>query len=140
MAKEIGAVVNILDISFDFPVPKGIPFYSAHFKIDVFKYFSSKPVDEYSILMDNDVICLHDFPSEFYQCIERNTPLCYLLPRYEQRVMADDISKIDASSSVLEWAGGEFVGGGVIFIIGCILEFQKLVHPIFNQLPPAYSI
>jgi hypothetical protein len=47
-------------------------------------------------------------PSKFFICVERNISLCYLL-RYEEKVVAEMIylSKIEALSSVLEWAGGE---------------------------------
>lgn len=57
--------VEVIDIPFDLDVPQGIPFYSAHFKIDVFRYFSTLSDEEYSILLDSDVVCMKPFGPEF---------------------------------------------------------------------------
>ncbi|MGK0285921.1 MAG: hypothetical protein ACI9GM_000963, partial [Salibacteraceae bacterium] len=39
--KEHEKELKVRVIEFDLDVPKGIKFYSAHFKLDVFKYFST---------------------------------------------------------------------------------------------------
>ncbi|MFT6322977.1 MAG: hypothetical protein ACJAWO_000523, partial [Halieaceae bacterium] len=60
--KEHEKELKVRVIEFDLDVPKGIKFYSAHFKLDVFKYFSTLK-SEYSILIDCDVVCINEMPS-----------------------------------------------------------------------------
>ena len=109
--KEIGYNFTTKEIEFTLDVPKGIPFYSAHFKIDCFRYFSSLPEDEYSVLVDNDIVVLEPLPQFFYDIAEQNIPMLYHLRLKDTARMMKDCRKIDASLNVIQWTGGEYWGG-----------------------------
>ena len=74
--------LEVVEIPFSLNVPKGIPFYSAHYKVDVFRYLATLPEDEYSILLDSDVVCMREFPAEYYELIKQGVPSVYYLNAY----------------------------------------------------------
>lgn len=102
-------------IDFSLNVVKGIRFYSAHYKIDVFKYFSQLPEDEYCILLDSDMVCLNAFTKEQLAIINEKKPLVYNLARYGGEKKLKDIQSIDPNVSWAVWVGGEFIGGTASF-------------------------
>ena len=69
--------IDVKVFLFSLNVPKRIRFYSAHFKIDAFKYFGTLPGDEYSLLLDSDIVCTHDFSPEYYALLEERIPTTY---------------------------------------------------------------
>ncbi|WP_300899024.1 hypothetical protein [uncultured Duncaniella sp.] len=88
LSEEIGYKnYNIKEIEFNLNVPKGIKFYSAHFKIDAFKFLSSCPEDEYSILMDNDIVLLRELPKAFHRIIDNGIPMVYHYHPYDITVL-----------------------------------------------------
>jgi len=101
---------EIRGIPFNLDVPKGIAFYSAHFKIDVFRYLSTLYGGKYSILIDNDVVLLNKFPQEFANIINVGSPMCYRLNYDIDRIM-NDARIISPFTPIVEWCGGEFIGG-----------------------------
>lgn len=103
--------INVIQIDFSLPVPAGIPFYSAHYKIDAFNYFASLPDDQYSVLLDNDIVFLRPLPQTFYEITERRIPLCYHLPVGDCDKMMADCRKISSDTDVPTWTGGELWGG-----------------------------
>lgn len=114
--KRIGYVdlqVKVIDFKLD--VPKGIGFYSAHFKIDVFNYLSSLPQNDYSILLDSDIVCVKRFNSEFSAIVSDGIPMTFILPQYGGTRKLEDVNKFDKSTNWLQWAGGEFIGGQASF-------------------------
>lgn len=108
---RIGYQMEVEEIPFQLAVPLNIRFYSAHFKIDVFKWFAEKEENEYFILLDNDVVCLGKFPEEFDRVVAKGLPMCYNLSRMETNVRLDDVFRIDDNVVELTWKGGEFIGG-----------------------------
>lgn len=107
--------IDVLEIPFALDVPKGIPFYSAHYKVDVFNYFASLPEDEYSILLDSDVVCLQNFHSEFYNLVKEGVPSVYYLNSYGGDRKLNDVRFIVDDVKWLPWAGGEYIGGTADF-------------------------
>lgn len=114
---EIGCQVNVIEICFSLCVPRNIYFYSAHYKIDVFKYLGEKSNDEMSFLLDNDVVCTGSLPHvikeiENADYSDKKHPLLiYSMPRYHGERMVIDKKKVDASQIHGLWAGGEFIAG-----------------------------
>lgn len=106
--------LNVEEIRFWFNVPRGIPFYSAHYKIDAFRYLSTMPDEQYSILLDSDVIALRYPNRELCNIIRLGKPLCYILSNYgmENDRKIKDIQKVIPSMIACEWMGGELLGGG----------------------------
>lgn len=105
-----------IEIDFEMDVPKDIKFYAAHFKIDVFRYFSTLSDSEYSFLIDNDVLCINEMPLNLMNCIKNNIPTYYditeQIPNDIRRtIITDKNFLMSEDSSIGKWAGGEFMGG-----------------------------
>ena len=115
--------LKVTAIDFNLNVPNGCRFYTAHFKIDVFRYFATRPVDEYSILLDSDVVAISPFDRDFYHIVEKGLPMVYFLPGYGGRRRLRDASKIIEDLEYMSWAGGEFIGGKASF-------YNSLYHEI----------
>lgn len=116
-------------------MPLGIPFYSAHFKIDVYRYLSQQPDNEYSILLDGDVVCMKCFSDEFYSIVGEGLPMVYYMEGYGGSKKIQDVKKIVSDITWMPWAGGEFIGGKNDFFAALyndIMEFKegywKVVH------------
>lgn len=118
--------ITVIEIPFTLNVPKGIRFYSAHFKIDVFQYFSTLPTNQYSILLDSDVVCLRDFNKEFYSIVEEGIPTVYYLDNYGGDNKIEDINRITSDIKWLPWAGGEYIGGVSSFYSALYSEIMTI--------------
>lgn len=99
-------------ISYDFllGVPQGIPFYSAHFKLDLFRGFGSGEFGSNVGLVDLDTVLLGTLPQcsslGVYDISEQ------VLPIHEQSRIVADIGRISGKSiPEARWYGGEFVTG-----------------------------
>lgn len=98
-------------IDFELNVPVGCRFYSAHFKIDAFKYFSTRPDNEYSVLLDSDIVSITPFKEDFYAVVNKRVPMIYTLSGYGGVKKYEDVNKIVDDVDWMQWAGGEFIGG-----------------------------
>lgn len=129
---EIGFTVQ--EIHFTTQVPSGTMFYSAHFKIDAFRYLAS--VNEpYVALCDLDMVCVNQIPVSLQNVIQARTPLCYdisdqVIPRYGAATLIRDIGRVRGEPSIGQWYGGEFIAGPPEF-------FAALAHQI-ERVYPAY--
>lgn len=126
---------GVKSIAFTTKVPKGISFYSAHFKIDVMRWFASRPKEEYSVLLDNDVVCVAPLPPGFIDMAEADKPLNYTLRGYldnERRRQMRDICN-DVNSNTVTWSGGELIGGTALF-------YKRLVEKIDRVLPHYFDM
>lgn len=124
--------LNIEEIKFTLNVPRGIPFYSAHYKIDAFRYLSTMPDSQYSILLDNDVIASGYPNQELCNIIRSGKPICYVLPNYggENDRKITDIHKISPSIIACEWIGGELLGG--------VNSLYSTLYDHCNRISPSY--
>ncbi|MHA3091609.1 hypothetical protein [Acinetobacter brisouii] len=125
---DIELYCNLIEIDFSTNVPENAKFYSAHFKLDVFRYFSKLPNEFYGGLIDLDVICLGENFKIFNELLEKKESLVYeiteqRLPAYGFDVIKKDISYVLGMESVGKWYGGEFIFGDAIF-------FKKLIKEI----------
>lgn len=103
--------LNVKEIPFDLNVVAGCAFYSAHYKIDVFRYLGTLPKNEYSVLLDSDVLSVFSLGDDFYNIVQLGIPMVYNLPGYGEKKRMLDVKKIDSNIKWCSWAGGEFVGG-----------------------------
>lgn len=127
--------VEVKEIPFSLDVPKGIPFYSAHFKIDVFNYLGTLS-GEYSILLDSDIVCMHSVNEEFLSIVEEGHPMVYNLPSYGGEKKIKDVQSILPSVRWLPWAGGEFIGGTSDFfksLYDTIISFKDSYWDVVND-------
>ena len=133
-----GFRINVIDLSFSLHVPHDINFYSAHFKIDVFKYLGGVNSDEVSFLLDNDVVCTNSLPKLITQIEEadyneRKRPLLiYQMPRYGGERMVHDKQKVDPSQIHGLWAGGEFIAGTAAVYADLYNEIMKIQEGYWN--------
>lgn len=132
---DISENVHIKRITFQTEAPKNTYFYSAHYKIDAMRYFSTLD-NEYSILCDLDVICIKDIPKNFKDLVEKQIPICYDVT--EQYIPVLGIEEIITTSEIItgkkydRWYGGEFIGGTKYF-------FEKLNEKIEKYYPQYVS-
>ncbi|HSO42021.1 MAG: hypothetical protein ACXW25_02310 [Rhodospirillales bacterium] len=111
--------LQVVEIPFMTEVPRGIKFYSAHFKIDAFKYISTLP-QGYFILSDLDAICLKQLPIACQNIIDAGIPLYYdiseqVIPAYGHDTIIEDLKMVGGLEGEGRWIGGEFIGGSPSF-------------------------
>lgn len=102
---------QITEISFSLNVPPDIGFYSAHFKIDAYRYLGMLSSD-YSFLLDNDMVCASPMPDCMKRLVERQAAVYYAFPIRD--VEKHDVSimrQIEPNIVSGQWVGGEFIGG-----------------------------
>ena len=124
--------LEIREIPFELIVPEGTSFFSAHFKIDVFRYISSLDL-RYAALCDLDMICLRPMPETLRKAIESKTPLVYeisdqVIPAYGHKVIIEDMESVTQRISEGRWIGGEFIAGPPDF-------FKALTDEIDRAMP-----
>lgn len=131
LSREIGYTdFKIKGLVFNLEVPKGIKFYSAHYKIDVFGWLGGQDESQYSILFDNDIVMLNSLPKEIENIAEEGLPMVYRLQGYGIDRVMKDTRKIMADIPIVSWSGGEFIGGRA--------RFWKRLSEKCLEIAPAY--
>jgi len=107
--------LNVEKIDFKINVPETIKFFSAHHKLDVFRFLSLF-ASGYSILLDSDIVCINTIPENMELIIKNKIPVYYditdqVYPAYGRTTIIDDKSSVMNIKSLGNWAGGEFIGG-----------------------------
>ncbi|MEX3011401.1 hypothetical protein [Hoeflea sp. TYP-13] len=126
-AAAIGGRLKIREIPFVTEIPSGIDFYSAHHKIDCYRYFAGLDAP-YAALVDLDAICVNAFPASFDRNIELGVPMCYdisdqAIPTHGAERLRQDLKKIHGHESEGRWYGGEFICAPPLF-------YRRLVEKI----------
>ncbi len=134
-----GRQLELVEIPFTTEVPPGTAFYSAHFKLDVFRWFASRP-DAYSVLLDADVVCINPPPAAFMAAVAAARPLCYevtsqLAPAIGQARIAHDLALLHGMASAGRWYGGEFMAGPGPFFAELSREIDRLWGHYVRYLP-----
>lgn len=119
LLEELDISIEIEEVNFSRKISSGIRFYSAHFKLDLYRFFSDMS-GTYSILCDLDMVCLASMSEVFKENIRRNVPLVYNITDqvcydYGKNVAFEDLTKISGEGSSGHWYGGEFIGGDSVF-------------------------
>jgi hypothetical protein len=114
IANSLGQSIDVEEIPFTTKVPTRARFYSAHHKIDCFRYFSTLK-NTYAFLIDLDVICLRQLPLSLKQNIEAGMLISYdisdqVIPAYGADKIRTDLEIIHGVKSEGRWYGGEFMG------------------------------
>lgn len=129
-----GAKLDVVEIPFSTDVPSGLKFYSAHFKIDAFRYLA-RLADNYVGLCDLDMVCINSIPSGLKNIFESSIPVFYdisdqVIPVFGHEVLVQDLSLLTGLKSEGRWAGGEMIAGPPTF-------FAELVK-VINDIWPKY--
>jgi hypothetical protein len=122
---------------FNTDVPSGINFYSAHFKLDVFRYFASLTHTEYTGLLDLDMIALGSIPDCLINAIQAKISLAYdisdqVIPAYSHATILSDMSKLSPNIHEGRWSGGEFILGTPDFFSALYLKARE-IYAIYTQ-------
>jgi hypothetical protein len=125
--------VNLVCHRFERNVPRGIEFYSAHFKLDLFRAFGSGAFGDWIGLIDLDMVLLHPIPEWLYQ---KNDLLAYVItdqvfPEYGRETVVRDLERVAGCPiDTPTWYGGEF-------LLGHSEAFQRLAGHV-ERCWPAY--
>jgi hypothetical protein len=102
--------VAVVAYAFALPVPKNIPFYSAHFKLDIFKAFGSGTFGGQTGFVDLDTVLLRRLPSSDALAVYDISDQVFAA--YNRDRVVSDMEKISGRRlSDARWYGGEFVMG-----------------------------
>ena len=121
--------LEIREYRFTLPVPAGVPFYSAHFKLELCGAFASGDYGEHIALIDLDTLPLQSLPaSEYFAAYDISDQI---FPRFGRDVVVRDLEAL-AGRPLPDgrWYGGEF-------IMGSADQFRALAEFI-NQCWPRY--
>lgn len=119
--------LQVNEIPFITQVPSGISFYSAHFKLDAFRYLS-RLTDDYVGLCDLDMACIGRYPVCLHNIVKAKLPLYYdisdqVIPAYGHEIIINNLNLMHGLESEGRWCGGEFIAGTPDF-------FSRLVKEI----------
>ena len=131
---QLGALpefISCKEIPFSLQIPAGTNFFSAHHKIDAFRFLADAR-DGYHILCDLDVICIHSVPRSLLNLMESGIPIAYdvsdqVIPAYSSEVIIRDLEKLTGFPSEGRWYGGELLGGPPAFFRCLCEEIDKIV-------------
>lgn len=136
--------LNVLEIPFVTNVPSGVKFYSAHYKLDAFRYFASLN-DGYLALCDLDVICINAVPDCLRNLIKAEIPLYYdisdqVIPAEGHDVIIRDLSTISGLASEGRWSGGEFVAGTPRFFKELVKEIDSIYDNYISNISSFHHV
>lgn len=125
LLKKIDFRIDIVEIKFKTLVHKSIHFYSCHFRVDIFRYFS-KLKNSYSILIDLDSVIINNISKKnilkFYNYGLVNNITDNIIPAYGKEKVLKNIKILEPRVKKIEWYGGDFFGGNH--------EFYKILYRI----------
>jgi len=136
--------LQVQDIPFITKVPTGIRFYSAHFKLDAFRYLATLN-EAYVGLCDLDMVCINDFPQSLNNIIKAETPLFYdiseqVIPAHGANNIIRDLKLIHGLESEGRWSGGEFISGTPDFFNTLIKEIDGVAQNYFSHVNELHHI
>lgn len=131
LCRRFGAPdLRVQEIEFSLEIPSGIPFYSSHHKLDLFRHLGSLPEGQYMGVVDLDMIALGDPPPALVRVIERDTPLAYdvtdqLAPAWGSDALTRDLETLSGSPSKGRWHGGGLIAGQPSFFRALCEEIDR---------------
>jgi hypothetical protein len=136
--------LHIEEIPFTTPVPSGIKFYSAHFKLDAFRYLALQS-DGYLMLCDLDMLCINPLPDCLKNMMAANIPVCYdisdqVIPVYGQHRLLNDLQAMHGLPSEGRWTGGEFIAGPATFFQALCTEIDSIFPRYLAHIKQAFHV
>lgn len=138
------SILEVEEISFNIEIPKGIKFFSAHHKFDVFRHLSEQ-INGYYIFCDIDMMCINALPGSLQYHVKHGIPLAYditdqVIPAYGHERITGDIERLTGKPSEGRWYGGEFIGGTPAFFKTLYDEILTLLPGYFKQIDTFHHI
>ena len=123
LLKKLNYEIKLISIEFKTFVPKKTHFYSCHFRVDVFKFFSQQ-TNVYSVLLDLDVLVLNN-PKKLFYFYENKVSLVNdisqnVIPAYGKKKILKKLNILNSNINKITWIGGDFFAGDNYF--------YKLLH------------
>ncbi|HIF9190438.1 TPA: hypothetical protein ACX6PH_003445 [Photobacterium damselae] len=136
--------IEIIEIDFISNIPKGISFYSAHYKLDAMRYISTLD-DTYCFFCDLDMVCINDLPESVINIIDANIPMYYdisdqVIPAYGEKTIIKDISKVNKLHSEGRWSGGEFLSGPPCFFKELCTKCDEIFTNYTNNIDRLHHV
>jgi hypothetical protein len=136
--RRLGALqlddVVVVAYAFTWPVPKNIPFYSAHFKLDIIKAFGRGTFGKQIGLVDLDAVLLKRIPLSNNLAVYDISDQVFAA--YERDRVLSDMERISGRQlSEARWYGGEFVMGSAAAFCE-ISQYVELCWPDYVRCIP----
>lgn len=118
LLKKLKYELKLKSINFRTKVPKNTHFYSCHFRLDLFNYFS-KLKNIYSVLLDLDILLLNS-PKKIINYKNKNISLLNditqnVLPAYGKSNILKKLKTLNPNIKKVNWYGGDFFAGNHMF-------------------------
>lgn len=114
LLKDLNYKIKLKSIKFKTFVPKNTHFYSCHFRVDVFKFFSNQK-NVYSVLLDLDVLILKNPKHLFNFCKKKinlvNDISQNVIPAYGKTRILKNLKLLNPNLKKIVWVGGDFFSG-----------------------------
>jgi len=99
---------------YHFQFPEDINFYSAHYKLEAYKFLSHFEPNAIVGLFDLDMIVLRDFRIKVEEIIKKGETIIYdisdqVVPAYGINTILKELKKLDENIELPLWFGGEFI-------------------------------
>jgi hypothetical protein len=141
LCRRFGALgLAVQKIEFPLEIPSGIPFYSAHHKLDLFRHLGSLPDGEYVGVVDLDMIALGEPPPALARAIDRGTPLAYdithqVTPAYGRATIVRSLETLAGVPCEGRWLGGELLAGRPSFFRALREEIDRFYDVYVREWP-----
>ena len=118
LLKHLDYKIKLKFVNFKTLVPSGTHFYSCHFRVDVFKFFSQQK-NVYSVLLDLDVLILNN-PIILLKFCKKNIALVNnisqnVIPAYGKKKILNNLNILNPEINKIKWIGGDFFAGSPFF-------------------------
>ena len=127
--KEIKDSICIQEILFNTSVPRNMHFFSCHYRVDVFRYFS-KLKNTISILLDLDVVIIKNLKKINFNVFS-NSGIVHdissnIFPAYGLKKISCDLEMLTGFKiNNAKWYGGDFIAGSENFFHILYLKTKK---------------
>jgi hypothetical protein len=129
--------LDFVELDFTLAVPEDVKFYSAHYKVETYKFLSTLN-EEYVGLVDCDITCINKINRAFQNIIDQKLPLYYditdqMVPAFGMERIINDKQKISGKPSIGLWAGGEFFSGTPAFFGELYKSIDQIKESYFRN-------
>lgn len=108
--RALGIDITTRACHFRREVPEGIPFRSAHHKLELLDLFASGECGEFPILLDLDAVITKPIKNMPRELIAYDIS-SQVVPVYGVNKIQQDLTKLSGRPIPARWYGGEFIGG-----------------------------
>jgi hypothetical protein len=134
------ALVKVRDYAFKLDVPNGIPFRSAHFKLELLEAFGSGAFGDLVGLIDLDVVVMRpvQLPEGALWAYDISDQV---IPAYGRARIAADLARLlDRSTVEPRWFGGEFIIGSADYFAQLSVHISLLWPRYLSELRSFHHI